>query len=71
MRFKAFVLFVYRDMDYSCFSGGGVPCRGNCRYCNVGEKVTCEAATYNLLYENKIADDFWGAQGRCSFKNDD
>jgi len=43
MRLKAFVLFVYRAMDCNCFSGRGVPCRGNCRYCNVGEKVTCEA----------------------------
>ena len=33
------------------------------------EGTTYKSATYNLLYENKIADDFWGAQGRCSFKN--
>lgn len=32
------------------------------------EGTTYKSATYNL-YENKIADDFWGAQGRCSFKN--
>ena len=35
------------------------------------EGTTYKSATYNLLYENKIADDFWGAQGRCSFKNGD
>ena len=35
------------------------------------EGTTYKRATYNLLYGNKIADDFWGAQGRCSFKNGD